>query len=174
MKKVFISLGIILVIAGIVIVGVYGGAKGFSDWNELRIHDVSKADKAEEFAVADIQGLQKIEVNANQFCVYFVKSADVDKVSVKYVSDLPEGVQIDVGYQNNVLKVTQMVEDSSERELLQRIWNAEYLKFFVVVELPATETFENAEIVTELKHGVVFVDGLDLKNLLSKETIVCK
>ncbi len=172
MKKVFISLGIILVIAGIVIVGVYGGAKGFSDWSDLRIHDVSKADKAEEFAVADVQELQKIEISGNQFCVYFLKSADADKVSVKYVSDLPEGVQIAVNYENNVLKVTQTVDKSDE--LWQRIWNGEYLKFFVVVELPKTETFENAEIVAELKCGAVFVDELDLKNLQSEECIVCK
>lgn len=172
MKKVFISLGIILVIAGIVIVGVYGGAKGFSDWDDLRVHDLSKADKTEEFAVTDVQNLQKIEVSADQFCVYFVKSTDANKVSVKYLSDLPEGVQVIAKYENEALKVTQTADKSVE--MWQRIWSGEYLKFFVVVELPETETFENVEIVTELKEGAVFVDGLDLKNLQAKETIVCK
>lgn len=162
MKKVFISLGIILVIAGIVIVGVYGGAKGFSDWNDLLLHDLSKADKVDEFAATDMQDLQKIEVHTDQFCVYFVQSKDNDKVSVKYLSDLPKDVQISVTYENNVLKVTQTAENSDN--VWQRIWNGDYMKFFVVIELPNTENFENVKLETVIKQGTTFFDGVSFKN----------
>lgn len=162
MKKVFISLGIILVIAGIVIVGVYGGAKGFTNWNDLLLHDLSKADHAEEFAAAEMQDLQMIEVHTDQFCVYFVQSADENKVSVKYLSDLPKGVEISVTYENKVLKVTQTTGDSVN--VWQRIWNGDYLKFFVVIELPNTEVFEKAKLTTEIKQGTVFFDGVNIHN----------
>ena len=160
MKKVFISLGIILVIAGIVVVGVFGGAKGFTDWRDFRLHDLSKADETlRDFDVEELQGLSKIEVQAEQFCVYVVESSDAEKVSVKAMSKLPDGVEISVDYDsdNKVLKVTQKLENS--KHLWLKIWNAEYLKYFAVIELPKIDAFSDVEFTAHTKHGALIVDG---------------
>ena len=156
MKKVFVALGIILVIAGIVIVGVYGGAKGFSDWKDYRFHDVTTASNGLEFSAEELRGLQKIEVEADNFCVYVVESANAHKVSVKYVSDLPKGVQIAATQEGNVLKVTQTMDN--DVNLMEKFWNGEYFKYFVVIELPKTEEFSKVEITGKIRHGHLFVD----------------
>ncbi|MCM1289119.1 MAG: hypothetical protein NC132_00420 [Corallococcus sp.] len=160
MKKVFVSLGIILVIAGIVIVGVYGGAKGFSGGENLSFHDLNKADEVKEFAASDLQDLEQVEVSTNQFCVYLVQSHDAEKVNVKYLSSLPDGIEINATYENKTLKITQTIENPSD--LLQRIWSGDYLKYFVVVELPKTDAFENVKVTAYAVQGAVYIDGLDL------------
>lgn len=160
MKKVFISLGIILVIAGIVIVGVYGGAKGFTDWRDLRLHELSKADEVVEFAASDLQDMRKIEIDADQFCVYVVESSDAEKVSVKYVSDLPNGAKVDVTYDNKTLKVTQTMKHTDH--WFEKVWNLEYFNYFIVIEIPKTDAFADVKVNAELRNGALFVDSLDL------------
>ena len=157
MKKIFIALGLILVIAGIVIVGVFGGAKGFTDWEDFRLHDLSKADDTFEFSAEDIEELEKIEVQADQFFLYVVESDSAEKLSVKFVSNLPKEVNLSVVRDEKTLKITQTMERS--HKLSVSIWNCDFLKFFVVIQVPKTDAFKNLEIDVNVKHGgMLFVD----------------
>ena len=111
MKKlasVAVSLGVILVIVGLVLVGIYGRDKIMSgDWFAFGSANLSSANDGEDIQADKLEGLQEIKVNVSAYAVYVLKS-ETDVLSVKYVTPLENGVEINVSpIEDGVLTVTQ-------------------------------------------------------------------
>ncbi len=149
MKKVaavFVSIGVILVIAGLVMVGIFGGdtLKNFSwgDWSGVFNHNLESADTVVDYGVDELNGLSKIELDVDNYSVYILP-ADEEKLSVKYINPNDDDISIQVAYDQNtsVLKVT---ERDNERF---HFWGISLgTKRFIAVYIPQTEMFVNASL----------------------------
>ena len=115
MKKVaavFVSIGVILVIAGLVMVGIFGGdtLKNFS-WGDLSgvfNHNLESADTVVDYGADELNGLSKIELDVDNYSVYILPT-DEEKLSVKYINPNDDDISIQVAYDQNTsaLKVTE-------------------------------------------------------------------
>lgn len=167
MKKVaavVVSIGVILVIAGLVMVGIFGGDKIVS--GELFLFgsaDLSSAKGGKDLQPAELEGLQEINVNVSAYAVYVLKS-DNDVASVKYIDKLDDGVEINVEYDNGVLSVTQTDHFSHV------FWGFNWFgnRRFIVIYLPQTEQFTKAKLSIEANYSSVKIGEVDLSDVKIK------
>lgn len=161
MKKtaaVFVSIGVILVIVGLVIVGIAGrdALKNFS-WSDLingYSHDLTKANASKE--ITDITELSKIKISAARYSVYVLPS-DNDIATVKYVEPLEGDANITVNCVDGILTIT-------ETDTLKNgIFSGFNSNRFVAVYLPQTELFTQAELYAEVSSAAVSVQNINSK-----------
>lgn len=165
MKKIFISIGILLVIAGVIIVGVVGGRDGFASLKNSFKQDISIADTSATFAPNEID-LQEIEITTNTYSVYLRKSETADVV-VRYVEDCPKDVQFGIvaGEKKIVISETDHSDGWKIHNLFGRLdWN----KRFVVVELPDSEKICNVKLSVRTNAGSLSIDGVRLGSVVGK------
>ena len=111
MKKlasVAVSLGVILVIVGLVLVGIYGrGVITSGDWFSYSSADIGAANDGKDLTPDEFEGLQEIKVNVSAYSVYVLKN-DIDVLSVRYITPLEDGVEINVStIEDGVLSISQ-------------------------------------------------------------------
>lgn len=147
MKKVAavaVSIGVILVIAGLVMVGIFGGeAIRNINWRDVfsgTAHNLESANCSDDKTVEELDGLTDIEINVGRYSVY-VLPAEEDKVSVKYVSPLENGVNVQVTYLDSKLTVTET--DNLGHVFFGGLFGS---KRFVAVYVPQTELFTSASL----------------------------
>lgn len=158
MKKVaavMVSLGVILVIVGLVMVGIFGGEAiknmSWKDIFSLNSHNLNDANYSETRTAEELAGLKHIKINTDRYSVY-VLPTDQDEMSVKYVTPLEDGVDVAVTFvDNDTLVIT-------EKDSLHSGWNWIFTsKRFIAVYLPQTEMFANASLTTEVKEAIISV-----------------
>ena len=189
MKKVaavFVSIGVILVIAGLVMVGIFWGdtLKNFS-WGDLSgvfNHNLESADTVVDYGADELNGLSKIELDVDNYSVYILPT-DEEKLSVKYINPNDDDISIQVAYDQNTsaLKVT-------ERDNVKIHFFGFGNKRFIAVYIPQTELFVKSDLtisastagikVTDVafasvkcfaKTGSVNIDGITV-DVLNAET----
>lgn len=166
MKKlaaVAVSIGVILVIVGLVIVGICGGdAIKNIDWNDVfsgTTHDLESAKMYIDKTSDELQGLENITIYTEHYSIY-VLPADSDVVSVKYVED-EEDVRINVNFTNGVLVVTE------NDKLSTHFWNNVLNRNrFIVVYLPQTEMFTNANVTVTALTAAISVRNVTMSSLV--------
>lgn len=133
--SVFVSLGVILVIVGLVVVGIAGGdaIKNFS-WNDLfsgRTHDLSAANGYIDKTLDELDGVKSITIDVDRYSVY-VLPGETDVLTVKYVDPTESGVNIDVNVNKHVLNII-------EADNLSSTWWFNNSIRFIAVYLPQTD-----------------------------------
>ena len=155
MKKlaaVVVSIGVILVIVGLVIVGICGGdAIKNVNWQDIfngTTHDIESAQMSIDKSSDELQGLERIVISADRYSVY-VLPTKLDVVSVKYV-EVEKDVRINVTSANGVLVITE--SDKLSTHFGSSMFNRNR---FIVVYVPQTDLFTNANMdVTALTAGI--------------------
>lgn len=166
MKKVaavFVSIGVILVIAGLIMVGIFGGdaLKDFN-WSDLVngfSHDLSKTN-----AYKEISGnpFSQIKITADRYSVYVLPDNELENVTVKYIDPLEGDANITVNCVDGVLTV-------AETDTLKTTWfnNAFKSNRFMAVYIPQT-LLQNVAIDIEVKTA-----GISVKELTSTSSLTC-
>ena len=154
MRKAIIIVGVVLTVVGLVIIAAIGGANGLQGLKGMFSHDLSAVDAVEEVQMSS--DFVTLNITANSYSVYLRKSAD-EKMHVKYVSQLPDGVILDVEKSSdNSVTVTQNDAD--------KIWGimfgSAYQNRFLVVEIP-----ENAHFALSVQCNAGKLDVSGVKNL---------
>lgn len=161
MKKVAavaVSIGVILVIVGLVMVGIFGGeALKQINWKDIfsgTNHDLSKAKDGIDTNADDLNELETIEIQVDRYSVYVLPTDD-NKISVKYVGPLEEGVTVDVVcYDVNPTKLY-----ITEKDNLGSWHTMTGSNRFIVVYVPQTEQFTSTILnVTAKTAGVKVQD----------------
>lgn len=142
---VVVSIGVILVIAGLVMVGIFGGeALRNTNWKDIfsgTAHDLSNANTSVDKTAEELDGLKSITVTAHKYSVYVLPSPD-ESFSVKYVEPLKDGAKILVDYTTDGnLTVTET--DDIDFLWFGGVFNRNR---FLVVYVPQTELFTNASL----------------------------
>lgn len=164
MKKiaaVAVSIGVILVIIGLVLVGIYGRDKITSgEWFAFGATDLTSAKGGIDKQPDELEGITEINVKVSAYSVYVLKSA-TDVASVKYVDPLEDGVNIDIVYNNGVLSVTQT------DNLSHKFWGFNWLgnRRFIVIYLPQTEQFTQAELTIKADYSAVKINEVNFKSV---------
>lgn len=161
MKKVaavFVSIGVILVIAGLVMVGIFGGeAIRNTNWKDVfsgTTHNLDSANKNVDYGADELDGLFAVSVRTDRFSVYVLPSEN-DVLSVKYVDPIEEGAAIDVKFSSGVLNVTET------DNLKSGFWNGLFNRNrFVAVYVPQTEAFANLDLYVTTDVGGVAVKNV--------------
>ena len=167
MKKVaavFVSLGVILVIAGLVMVGIFGGeALKKLSWHDIlngTSHDLTIADEHHDFEESEIQGLTDIVVNTNLYTVYILPSEN-DTLSVKYVKPTDDDIEITVTYDElSTLTITEKDDSKGKHWWFWDNWLDE--NRFIAVYLPQTEIIAQANLVATVNVASVKIDDVTL------------
>ena len=160
MKKVaavFVSIGVILVIAGLVMVGIFGGETIKNiNWRDVfsgTTHNLESANASDDKTAEELNGLTNIEINVGRYTVY-VLPTDENKVSVKYVSPLEDGVDVQVTYLDSKLMVTET--DNLGSLFFGGLFGS---KRFIAVYVPQTELFTSATLtVNAVTAGIKIQD----------------
>lgn len=161
MKKiamVAVSIGVIFVIAGLVMVGIFGGeAIKNINWTDIvngTSNNLESATSGVEYGAGNLDGITGISVKSDRFSVYVLPS-DTDVLSVKYVDHLEHGVKINVEFSSGVLHVT-------ETDNLKSIfWNGLFNKNrFVVVYVPQTELFTSVALTVNAETAGIKVQDV--------------
>lgn len=172
MKKtamVAVSIGVILVIVGLVMVGIFGGErlKNFS-WISIAngfSHDLTKADKCYDFEESEIASLKNIVINSDVYTVYVLPAED-NTLSVKYVNPSDDRFKIDATYneQTSTLTVTEQNTVKIGDLWFWSNWLDEIR--FVAVYLPQTDTNAQASLSVTAKTANIKVDDVALSTLM--------
>lgn len=160
MKRFFIAIGILLVIAGVVIVLVVGGSGGFENIKDGFRPDLSSADVCEKIPF-DAEGLRRLEISTSSYTVY-LRYTDEDEICVRYVSDKPEGVSIDITHSTEIVSITETDGDWSFANLFGGF---SFRRRFLVVELPKQASFENVDVTLKINAGSCFCEDITVGNL---------
>lgn len=167
MKKVaaaFVSIGVIIVIVGLVLVGIYGRDK-IKDGGIFVFGspDFDAANGIVEKQSTELEDLQKITVSVSYYNVYVFPS-ETDNLSVKYIDPLEEGANLTVEYSNGELKITQTGNKVTH-------WGFGWFtnRRFVAVYVPQTSLFAAAQITATADAGSIKVENINCA-ALSVET----
>lgn len=144
MKKVAavaVSIGVILVIIGLVLVGIYGRDKITS--GELFAFgsvNLNSANAVVEKQPHELTEVQSISINVASYNV-FIRPSETDNLSVKYIDPLEEGDNLSVEVINSTFKITQTGNKTSH-------WGFSWFtrNRFIAVYIPQTEQFKQAKI----------------------------
>lgn len=167
MKKLaaaFVSIGVIIVIIGLVIVGIYGRDKiKDGDIFAFGMPSLDSANGVEEKQPTELEGLQKIDIKVSYYSVYVFPS-ETDVLSVKYIDPLEEGANLTVEYSNGELKITQTGNKVTH-------WGFGWFtnRRFVAVYVPQTSLFTAAQITATADAGSIKVENINCA-ALSVET----
>lgn len=164
MKKiaaVFVSIGVILVIVGLVLVGIFGAdaLKNFS-WSNLfgvGEHDLSLANKFEE--IDDLQDVTQIKIETDNFSVYVLPS-DGEVISVGYVDKLEGDANIAVNLVGDTLNITETDTLTSFT-----IFNGFKSNRFIAVYVPQTEQFAGLSLNIKTDVARVSVKNVTFANV---------
>lgn len=175
MKKVtavIVAVGVILVIAGLVMVGIFGGEKlRNTNWKDVfsgTMHDLNSVNGGVDKTAEELEGLTSINVNARKYSVYVLPSQD-DTFSVKYVEPLQDEASVSVNYVSGVLTVTQT-------DSIDFLWFGGLLsrnRFFVVY-VPQTELFTNASLTVNAETASIKVQDVtfaEVKNVVKTGSV---
>lgn len=159
--SVFISLGVILVIVGLVVVGIAGGnaIKNFS-WGDLfsgQMHDLSAANGYIDKTLDELEGVKSITIDVDRYSVYVLPS-ETDVLTVKYVDPTENGVSIDVNVGKNVLNIT-------ETDNLSSAWSFSRSIRFIAVYLPQTDAVTSLPLKIIGKTAGISVKDIDAHSL---------
>lgn len=126
MKTAFITIGIILVIIGVIIALIFGGVNlSLDGLSGLLEHDLSKADANIDY---DADQVNSIDINADCYSIYIYKT-DLENISVKYVTPDDDDATISTGLADGTLSVTESDNITSSFS----IWKNDY---FILIQLP--------------------------------------
>lgn len=159
MKKlaaVAVSIGVILVIVGLVLVGIYGRDKiGSGELFAFGAPNLGSAQGGVDKQPDELEGLKEINVNVSAYSVYVLKS-DSNVASVKYVDPLEDGVDIKIEYDDGVLSVTQT------DNLSHVFWGFNWFnnRRFIAIYLPQTEQFTQAKLSVKAKAGSINISEM--------------
>ncbi len=166
---VFISLGVILLIAGLTVVGIFGGeAIRNIKWDDVlngKAHDLSLADTridytAEELADKLTNGNQlEIVLKTQEYSVY-VLPADDGVLSVRYVMPQNDETEINVTCEE-YLNVSQSGNMHYNRFSFTR-----HQKSFIAVYIPQTEAFSNIMLKISCNVGGIRVSDVATQSVL--------
>lgn len=172
MKKtlaVFISLGVILLIAGLTILGIFGGEaiKNMS-WGDVvngTNHDLESADTEVNYTTADlidnyvIDGkLTEIIIKTHTYAVYVLPAED-DVLSVRYIAPQDNHTQISI-------KCNPTFEIEQTDDMRFHWFNfANYSNCFIAVYVPQTEAFADTKLDIICDAAGIKVKDLTLPNL---------
>lgn len=166
MKKVAavaISIGVILVIAGLVMVGIFGGeAIRNTDWKSIfsgTRHNLEQANDGKDFKQSDLDGLTKIDIQVDTYSVYVMYNHDVD-VSVKYVSPLEDNVKLDVEFVDGTLSVV-------ETDTIGTVFFGNIFKSnrFIVIYVPQTELLTSAFLKINAKTASIKIQDVNFESI---------
>lgn len=168
MKKtvaVFISIGVILVIVGLVMVGIFGRDK-LKDFSIKDIvnglnHDLSQADVFIDKQPEEYNGVQAVSIKVKRYSAYVLPSKN-DTLSVQYVDPDDDDVKINVSYNKttHTLNVTQDDDFTS-----WWLFNGYRRKGFIAVYLPQTEIFAEASLEVDAKTSNIKVQNVGVNYL---------
>lgn len=168
MKKiaaVFVSIGVILVIAGLVMVGIFGGeAIRNTDWKSVfsgTNHNLESAEKIKEYKPSDLEGLTKIDIKTDRYSVYVLPAStdDID-ASIRYVTPLENTVTVDIEYVDGTLSIVET--DDLGTAFFSSMFKSNR---FVVVYLPQTELFTSAMLHVTAKTAGIKVQNVMLESM---------
>lgn len=151
MKKVFIAIGVLLVIAGIVIVAIFGGIEGFGSLENPFEHDFSLIDTTEDFPIHNVTD---IVVNTDIYTVY-VKPTDEENILVKYVKPTDNDVTVSLSYADNKVSVTEHCTRTSFKYFELKKSNN-----FILIELP--KSFSNVQLAITSRVAAVSAEDVQL------------
>ena len=170
---VFISIGVILVIAGLIMVGIFGGSalKDFKWSNIVNVlsHDLTRAN--EEKSISDVDFTQ-IKIDVDRYSVYVLPN-EGNEVTVKYVSPLEGDADLNVSCNNGVLSIT-------ETDSLKSSWFGSVFKTnrFIAVYVPQAIVDDVAFAINAKTAGISVKDlamtsiscfaqtgGIEIKNV---------
>lgn len=168
MKKaaaVAISIGVILVIAGLVMVGIFGGeAIRNTDWKSIfsgTTHNLENAKESIDKTSEELQGLEYIRVFTDHYTVYVLPTNE-NIVSVKYVEE-EQDVRINMDFTSKTLTIKE------EDNLSKNFWSDRFNpNRFIVVYLPQTEMFTNADLDILAQTAGVVVRNIKLASFSGK------
>ncbi|MDE7454491.1 MAG: DUF4097 domain-containing protein [Clostridia bacterium] len=156
----FVSIGVILVIVGLVIVGIFGSTYNWDDLFNGTRHDLSKANGGTDLTPDQIDGLLNIDIQTDRYSVY-VLPADNETLSVKYVDPIEEKVTIGVHYENGKLTVT----ETDSIKVSTGLFNKENAVRFIVVYIPQNDLLSNVNVEVKTDVGVISVKQIKCCNL---------
>lgn len=164
MKKVFIPIGIILVIVGIIIVGVYGGADA---WKSLGTPNLENAKTHHSFSVVQTETeqpliIKSIAVASDSFDVYVRKTAET-AVTVKYSDSIPKGSEITVNYIADSQTLT--VEESDSFGGFIFVWGFNRADRFIIVDIPESLLENGLSLRADVDVGKLEVKDLSFESL---------
>ncbi|MGN1041025.1 MAG: DUF4097 family beta strand repeat-containing protein [Candidatus Fimimonas sp.] len=160
MRKAFIIVGVVLTVVGLIIIAAIGGANGLAGLKGMFSHDLSAADEVKELEISE--DVVNLNVVANSYSVYLRKSED-EKLYVKYVSQLPDGVTLDVEKTaENSVTITQTDVD----KILGIMFGNAYKNRFLVVEIP-----ENGHFALSVQCNA---GKLDVSGVANLQNVDCK
>lgn len=159
MKKlaaVAVSIGVILVIIGLVIVGIYGRNSDGKIFSFATSRDFSSANASKTFQPDELQGLSKINIEVTYYSVY-VEETDDEFATVDYVDLADEDVKVNIGIHDGVLDITQTGESYTH-------WNWTFFgisnNHFIVLKIPQTEQLAQTELKVKANYGAIRVEDL--------------
>lgn len=171
MKKlamVAVSIGVILVIVGLVIVGIFGGEKLKNiSWSSIvngTNHDLSKAGTHYELSEEQMTDLTRIVVNSDVYAVYVLPAED-NVLSVKYVEPDEDEFKINTVYdeQSSTLTVTEQGKSDIHISWFWSDWfNRDN---FIAIYVPQAESIERSSLVVTVNTGSIKVENLTLANV---------
>ncbi len=152
LASIAVSLGIIIVIVGLVLVGIYGRDKITSgDWFSYGSAELGAANDGQDLMPNEFEGLQEIKVNVSAYSVYVLEN-DIDVLSVRYITPLEDDVEINVSsIEDGVLTITQT-------DSLSRVhWGFNWLgnRRFIAIYVPKTEQFANVKLTVTANYSSV-------------------
>lgn len=168
LATVAVSIGVILVIVGLVMVGIFGGEqlKNIS-WSNIvngTNHDLSKAETHYELNEDQLANLTKVVVNSDVYSVYVLPSED-NMLSVKYVEPDDDEFKINVVYdeQSSTLTVT---EQGTSHIHISWFWSDWFNgNNFIAIYLPHSESIERSSLGVTVNTGSIKVENLTLADV---------
>lgn len=162
MKKtaaVAVSIGVILVIVGLVMVGIFGGEalKNIS-WRDLfngTNHDLNSANIHRDYDET-AKGVRKIDINVDRYAVY-VLPTDAEFISVHYVGPLDKGIEINAAFDVESSTFTVTEKDDLHSEFFVGLFKKDH---FLVVYVPQTDKFTQSTLNIEAE-----VAGIKLQDV---------
>lgn len=154
MKKlaaIAVSVGVILVIVGLVLVGIYGRDKISSgELNPFVSANLDSADTFVDILPHELGDLKEVSVRVSSYDVYIFAS-NTDSASVRYVKPLRDDVKIDVSCNGGVLNITQTESNANHW------WGLSWFKNhrFIAVYVP-----QSPHIIIDANAGAVTVDNI--------------
>lgn len=168
LAMVAVSIGVILVIVGLVMVGIFGGeAIKNMNWKNIlngTTHDLSKADKIFDFDETKTANIKNIVIKSDVYAVYVLPSED-SAMYVKYVKPDEDEFNISVAYdeQSSTLSVT---EQGTSNVHISWFWSDWFNgDNFIAVYLPQTATVAQSELSVSVNTASVKIEGMTLRSV---------